>query len=128
LRGIALGLVVVGVVIYTSAVATYPHWPDRYQDQNPLYEVTFRLLREGHAPYSIGWALGLRGVTSLVPYFAVVAALVACVLVPARRYLWSGAVAVVLAAAIIAAYARFPRGGAKDEAAYRDYIAGAMPR
>jgi hypothetical protein len=131
LRGIALGLVVVGVIIYTTSVATYPHWPDRYKDQNPLYEVSFRLLREGHAPYSLGWALGLRGVAGLVPYFVVVAGLVGVVLVPRweRRYLVSAGIAVVVAVGIVAAYAAFPRGAAgKDEAAYRDYVAGSMPR
>jgi len=128
LRGVALGLVVVGVVIYTVSVATYPHWPDRYQNHNPLYEVSFRLLREGYAPYSLGWAVGLRGFASLVPYFAVVLALIGWVLVPARRYARSAAIAVAVAVAIIAAYAAFPRGGTRDEAAYRDYVAGAMPR
>jgi hypothetical protein len=128
LRGLALGLVVVGVIVYTVAVATYPHWPDRYQHGNPLYEVSFRLLREGHAPYSLGWAAGLRGVASLVPYFAVVAVLLGWALAPARRYVRSAAIAGVVGVAIVAAYAAFPRGGKKHEAAYREYVAGAMPR
>jgi hypothetical protein len=127
-RGVALGLVVVGVVIYTVAVATYPHWPDRYQWDNPLYEVSFRLLADGKAPYSIGWALGLRGVASLVPYFVVVAALLAWVLVPAKAYARSAVIAVVVGAAIVASYAAFPRGGRRHDAAYRDNVAGAMPK
>jgi hypothetical protein len=128
LRGVALGLVGVGVVVYATAAVTFPHWPDRWIDRNPLYEISFRLLAEGHAPYSLGWALGLRGVASLVPYFVVVAAVVGWVLVPARRYLASAAIAVAVAAGIVAAYAAFPRGGASHEVAYRDYVAGAMPR
>ena len=128
LRGVALGSVVVGIVIYTTAVATFPHWPDRWVDRNPLYEISFRLLADGHAPYSLGWALGLRGLASLVPYFLVVAAIVGWVLVPARRYLASGAIALAVAIAIVAAYAAFPRGGPDHDKAYRDNVAGAMPR
>lgn len=132
LRGLALGAIVVGIVIYTTTALTYPHWPDRYEHENPLYQVTFRLLRDGRAPWNLGWLVGLRGLASLIPVFAIALAIVAWVLVPARRYLASAAVAAVAAIAILAAYAAFPRAtgarGVDDEHAYQERIAGAMPR
>jgi hypothetical protein len=132
LRGLALASVVVAIVIYTTTALEYPHWPDRFEHQNPLYQVTFRLLREGYAPWSLGWLVGLRGLASLVPVLLVAVAIVAWVLVPARRYLASGAIAAVVAIGVLAAYAAFPRAtgarAADDEAAYRARIAGAMPK
>jgi hypothetical protein len=131
LRGLALGTIVVAIVVYVTTANTYPHWPNRYNHQNPLYQVTFRLLADGVAPYNAGYALGLRGLASLVPVFLVALGIVAYVLVPARRYLASAGIAVAVAIAMLAAYAAFPRHSADprdDEIAYRARIAGAMPK
>jgi hypothetical protein len=73
LRIPAIATVLVGVIINVLAATTYPHWPIQFV--NPLYEVSLRLLREGHAPHSIGTLLGLRGAASLWPLYLVVLAL-----------------------------------------------------
>jgi hypothetical protein len=59
------GLVLASVVLNVSSGAVYPHYPEVFD--NPVFDVTFPLLREGYAPYSLGWALGLRGLPSLAP-------------------------------------------------------------
>jgi hypothetical protein len=129
-RAIAIGLVGVGVCVYAVSAAEYPHFPERFE--NPLYEVTFRLIGDGHAPWNAGWLIGLRGVASLVPPFAVLVALWIWAVLPARRYLASALAGTALAVAIVAAYGLFPRGDAADQAdddaAYRRSVAGAMPR
>jgi len=125
-RGIVVGLVAVGVVVYATSCALYPHFPDRFP--NPLYEVTFRLLREGHVPWNLGWILGLRGLASLIPYALVVGGLWLWAALPERRAWRSALLGAALAAAILGAYSAFPRGGPGEDAAYRRWVAGAMPR
>lgn len=126
-RAIVVGLAGVGVVVYALSNALYPHFPERFA--NPLYEVTFRLLRDGHAPWNAGWLVGLRGLASLLPYLAVIAGLWVWAALPRRR-LWPSALAgTALAAAIIAGYGALPRGDRSgDDAAYARSVAGAMPR
>jgi len=131
LRALAVAAIVVGVVIYGVGCALYPHWPDRYK--NPLYEVTFQLIADGRAPYSLGYALGLRGLASLLPYLAVLGGLVVWIAVPGRRRLASGMAGIAIAAAVIALYSRAPRTpgterwGSDAWRAYPCYVAGVMP-
>src|SRR5262249_20191625 len=77
-RAAAQALVLVGLVVMVAAGTTFPHWPTIFQ--NPLYEVSFWLLRHGYAPHSLGTWLGLRGLPSLLPLYLVVAALIVALL------------------------------------------------
>jgi hypothetical protein len=104
----AHGLIVASVIVYAVAATTYPHWPEYLR--NPLYELSFRALDEGYAPLSIGRALGLRGLWSLLPMYVIVAALTAWLLgVRDRRRLATTAAAFALAAGIVTSYQYFPR-------------------
>ena len=67
LRVPAVATVFVGIVINVVAATTYPHWPIQFV--NPLYEVSLRLLGEGHAPHSLGTLVGLRGPSSVLPLY-----------------------------------------------------------
>jgi hypothetical protein len=125
-RGAALGLVGVGVVVYALAAIEFPHFPERFP--NPIYEVTFRLITDGLAAPNLGNAIGLPPTASLLPYLAILVAVVAVAWVPARDRLVSAAIAIGVTIAIVAAYAAFPRGGADDDIAYRNHVAGAMKR
>lgn len=70
-----IGAVALSVMVNVVAATTYPHWP--IQLSNPLFEVSFRLLRDGRAPHSLGTAVGLRGLASLAPlYVAILAGVV----------------------------------------------------
>jgi hypothetical protein len=124
LRGVACSSIVVAVIVYSLSAIEYPHFPERFP--NPLYDITFRLIADGHAAPNLGGWLGLSGPASLVPYLLVLFALMIAVLMPARRHLGSAALAVVVAVLWIAAIGRLPRGDSQDDAAYRQWVAGAM--
>ncbi len=123
-RALAGALLVVGVVIHVVAATTYPHWPTSLR--HPLYEVSFRALREGLAPPSLGGALGLHGVWALLPAYVAAAALVVWALgvVPPRR-LATTAAACALAALVIVGYGRLPRSGAAGERPW-SYVKGSF--
>jgi len=125
LRGLFLATVFVSIFVYGLSCAEYPHFPEKFK--NPLYEVTLRLLRDGHAPYNAGWLVGLRGTASLLPYLLGLLAMAACLAVPERRKWRSAALGAVLAVAWIASYAAFPGGGPPADAAYERWVAGVMP-
>ncbi|HUJ62020.1 MAG TPA: hypothetical protein VLX92_26120 [Kofleriaceae bacterium] len=113
--GAAAGLVVPAVVIYCASAATFPYWPDSVG--NPLYDITFRLLRDGAVAPNLGAACGISGLLGLVPYVALVGGLVGWTIVRAS----SGrglALALALGAVILAAFALVPHGGAAAEHAY----------
>jgi hypothetical protein len=97
----ARALVLVGVVIYVVAASTYPHWPTAFP--NPLYQVSFRLLGAGMAPHSLGTLVGLRGLASLAPLYALVVVLVFTQLGRVREIV----LALLLAAAVVAGYRGF---------------------
>jgi hypothetical protein len=104
----ALALIWVGAIVFTAAAATYPHWPTPHF-ANPLYEVSFRLIREGMAPHSLGTWLGLTGRAALAPLFILVAALVAYLTSGGRGEQWRRvALAAAVAAALVASYSQFP--------------------
>jgi alpha-galactosidase len=81
LRVPALATILVSVVVHVLAGTTYPEWPAH--PVNPVYEIAIRLLREGHAPHSLGTAMGLSGLASLVPVYIAAAAVVAALLTSA---------------------------------------------
>jgi hypothetical protein len=63
------GTVVVSVFMSGISAIVYPHYPP--QLDNPVFDLALPLLRAGFVPYSLGWALGLRGLASLAPLGAV---------------------------------------------------------
>jgi hypothetical protein len=72
-RPIAFGLVAgpafVGIAIFALTVATYPHWPEKFQ--HPVFDLVGDLLGSGHVAYNLGQSwLGLTGLRSLAPYLA----------------------------------------------------------
>jgi len=104
LRVPALALLFIGVGIHVLAATTYPHWPAELQ--NPLFEVSLRLLGTGHAPPSLGTWLGLRGLASLAPLYLGALALVVALMARRREQLLEVALAVVLAAFAVSRYDR----------------------
>lgn len=65
----------VGASVFSCAIAGahFPHYP--LQFDNPIFQASLPLLREGFVPYSLGTAIGLRGLASLLPWvFLVVGA------------------------------------------------------
>jgi hypothetical protein len=147
-RGIAWGLILVSIAVYATSAAQFPHFPEKLD--NPLFELTWRLYRDGHAPYSLGWAAGLRGLSAQVPYLLVLVAAVALVLqqrrgrsaplpvavahegggarkAPASRRWPSALLAIAVAAAVLGLYSTFPGGGAPAEEAY-EFVISTFPR
>jgi hypothetical protein len=118
LRVPAMSLVLMGAFIFVLAATTYPHWPTGLE--NPLFETSVRLLREGHAPHSLGTFFGLRGLASLVPLYLGALSFAVYLLSPKRETLLEVALAVLLAAFAVSRYGRLaatPR--AYDEAMWR---------
>jgi len=110
-RALSHSLVLIGVVVFVLAAATFPHWPWP-NFTNPLYEVSIRLVGEGMAPHSLGTLIGLNGLAAYLPLFLGVAALTGWLLAQRdrQRWLWVGAAA-LMAAAVIALYSTFPHEG-----------------
>lgn len=123
-RGAVVGLIGVGVVVYASAAVTFPHWPEKFA--NPLYELVFRLLAEGHLPASFGSILGLGGTASVVPFFLLVGGLLGWAALPSRSHWRSAAVGAALCVLIVSLYGLAPGGGARAEQAY-DWVVSVMP-
>jgi hypothetical protein len=123
--GAAAGLIVAAVAIYALSAATLPYWPDMLPD--PLYEVTFRLLRDGAVAPNLATACGISGLAGIVPFLALVAGVTGFAI--ARVATWRGlVVAVVVAVAIIAAFALVPHGGPAAERAYVQTLYPAVAR
>jgi hypothetical protein len=112
----AVALAAVSIVIYSLSSALFPHFPETFH--NPVHELVLRLLAAGYAPWNAGWLVGLRGLASLIPYLAAIAALLGLVAVPRRARWRSGVAGLALAACILALYGAVPGGGA---AAARSY-------
>lgn len=116
-RFLALGSVVVSVIIYVTAVTTYPHWPERLL--NPLYELGFRLLRSDRSVHSLGHSLGLKGVGAAAPLYALVALILAWSFSHRSQGGWKTAAgAFAIGSIVIAAYSLFPGSGPYAEQAW----------
>jgi hypothetical protein len=103
----AQALVVTGGVIHLVAVTTYPHWPEALQ--NPLHELSFRLLSGGYAVHSLGTVVGLRGLAAAAPLFLLSLALLFWLLANGQRRSWrTTIVACALAGMIVAGERAFP--------------------
>jgi hypothetical protein len=130
-RAAAIALIVVGIAVYALSCAEFPHFPD-HNFHNPLYDVTFQLIADGEAPYNLGYAVGLRGFASLVPYLLVLGAVVGWMAIPTSERALSGALGVALGIAIVFAYSMAPSGpsASADGERFRKYtcyVAGVMP-
>jgi hypothetical protein len=111
LVGIAAGTMLVGIAVYSLSSATFPYWPESMR--NPLYELTLRLVGDGLVAPSLGTALGLSGIVSLLPYFALVAGVFG--LSVTRVATWRGCVvAGAVSISIIVAYRAFPLASDTD--------------
>jgi hypothetical protein len=117
--GAASGAIIAGVVVYSVTSATLPYWPDAIK--NPLYDVTFRLLRDGASAPNVGGALGLPGLAGIAPFLVGIAALVGWAITRAssRRGL---AVGVLVGVALIAAFALAPHNPAVTDRAYANTL------
>jgi hypothetical protein len=122
---LACGAIVSAVAIYTLSAATLPYWPDSLKD--PLYEVTFRLLRDGAASPSLGSACGVPGLAGIVPVLAGAAALTLWSIARAagRR---AALYAVVVAILILGAFSLVPHGGREANRAYTQTLYPAVAR
>jgi len=123
-RAVVVGLIGVGVVVYSLSNAVFPHFPEKFA--NPLYGLVFRLLGDGHTAYNAGWLVGARGLSSLIPYFFLVVGLGVWTACPSREHRRSAVVGGGITLAIIAAYSLFPQGGAVAEGAYQ-WVVSVMP-
>jgi hypothetical protein len=122
---LAQASVVVAAVVFVVAASTYPHWPDPLA--NPLYEISFRLLREGYAVHSLGTLLGLQGLLATLPLYLFAGAVLLGMLGGHQR--WGATLAAcALAAVVVVAYRRFPGSGAYAERAYQYVVATWEPR
>ena len=117
------GLVIPSVLLNVVSGAVYPHYPEVFD--NPVFDLTFPLLGDGYAPYSLGSALGLHGLASLVPLAAVVLGALALGVggddPRPSRWVAHVATALVVAAAFLAplsAYGRRPHAGEDAMAAF----------
>lgn len=109
---IAVALIFVGIAIYTLATATFPYWPEVFE--NPFHELTLRLLGDGLVAPNAGTWVGLPALVSLVPLALIIGALLG----PALRALGGWrlfAFAAPLAFAILMAYRWFPATKKPDE-------------
>jgi hypothetical protein len=74
---LAVGLLIPSVVLNLISGALYPHYPEAYD--NPVFDLAFPLIGEGHAPYGLGWLLHLPGRWALAPLAIVALAAVSLV-------------------------------------------------
>jgi hypothetical protein len=116
LAGAAIG---VGVVVYAVSAATLPSWPAIYRD--PLYEVSFRVLVNGLAAPTLGSGLGLSRIVAIAPWLVLVVYTTAWAILRAygARAL---AIAVVVALAIVGAFALVPHGGADQDRGFAQTV------
>ena len=121
--GFAAGLAAVGVVVYVVSAVTFPYWPDNLV--HPLYDIAFRLLRDGDVAPNAGRALGLPWLASVLPVIALALGVLGAAV---RRVagLRGLLIAAGTAIAILAGYGRIPHGGPRADAAYRSVQAAVL--
>ncbi len=118
-RVLAQAVVLVSVAIFLAAATTFPHWPDGLR--NPVFELSFRLVREGYATHSVGTALGLRGFLALAPLYLVALGVVLWLISRGTRLApLAVPLACALAVGVFYVYQReFPATGPYAEHAWR---------
>ena len=120
-RLLAQAPVVSSCVVFVTAATTYPHWPE--QLANPLYELVFRLLRNGYAVHSLGTLVGLRGIYALLPLYVLAAGLVFWLMASGTRLRHGNTTvaAFALGAVLIMGHRLFPLTGPYADRAY-DFV------
>jgi hypothetical protein len=101
-------------VVNAATAVLYPQTPT--QLRNPTFQLLLPLPFDGYVPYSLAWALGLRGAASVLPVaLAIVAAAVMVLSPPLRRRVRvplgrvvAAPVAILIAAAFLVPFARWP--------------------
>ena len=116
---LALGaLVVVSVFLNGLSAATYPHYPEAFD--NPVFDLTLPLWRDGYVPPGLGHALGLPGVWALLPVAALWTVALGVALAAGgggwRRTLARAGVAALLGLLLLGALARYGRAPSVAEA------------
>jgi hypothetical protein len=111
LRALAHASILVGVIVFVVAATTFPHWNPAVK--NPLWQVSFRILGEGLAPHSLGTAIGLTGVWSLLPIYLVAGSIAVWLLAgggaPGSRARWvTTAAAAAIAIGVVVAMRWLP--------------------
>lgn len=78
------GLVLIGILMNAPAAVIYPQYPT--QLRNPIFQLVLPLPGEGYLPYSLGYALGMRGALSLAPSVVPILGAVGIVLAAQLRH------------------------------------------
>lgn len=122
LFGIAAGMILVGIAIYSISSATFIPWPDEmnYQGKlelvrNPFYEISLRLLADGRAaPNVLTAVIGDNGLIGVIPYLALVFGLAGYAL--HRVAGWKpAALGAGVAVVLLVLYSQFPSTVHADE-------------
>jgi hypothetical protein len=118
------GLVIAGVVLCGLSGAVFPHYP--LQFDNPVFDLTVRLVREGVSVPGLGRALGLSGAATLLPFAAAAVAATALALRGARAPVRTAAGALALALAVLAVLGALKRGPDREEDRTVEFVRGVM--
>lgn len=110
------GLTVVSVFLNGLSAATYPHYPEVFD--NPVFDLTLPLWRDGFVPGGIGHALGLSGAWALAPVATLWlgAMVVALSAGPRGRTLARAGGAALLGTLLLLALSRYGRAPSASEA------------
>jgi hypothetical protein len=126
LRAGLVGLVLFSVVVCGLSGAIFPHFP--LQFDNPIFDLVLPLLRAGYVPHSLGTALGLPGLASLLPLAALVVVGVVAVAAPRglsrRDRMMTAGIALGLAALLLGALGSVGRRPSRQEDRTRDLVIG----
>jgi hypothetical protein len=124
LLGASCGTIVSAIVIYCLSSITFPYWPDSLK--NPLYEVTFRLLRDGAVARNAANAIGIDGLLSVAPLLLAIAGLVGWAV--QRVVGWRGLAAACVVGTIIIVAFTFAPASPNAERAYVNTVYPAVTR
>ena len=112
------GLVLVSVFLNGLSAATYPHYPEVFD--NPVFDLALPLWRDGYVPSGLGHALGLPGALALAPVAALWIAALAVALTAggggARRTIARAGGSALLGLALLVALSRYGRAPSAAEA------------
>lgn len=99
LRALVGGLIVASVFMNGISAAVYPHYPEQFD--NPVFDLTLPLLRDGYVPYGMGRLLGLPRSWSLLPV-AMTWAVAAGLAITGHATTWRRAILRLSAACVVA--------------------------
>lgn len=112
------GLVLVSVFLNGLSAATYPHYPEVFD--NPVFDLALPLWRDGYVPSGLGHALGLPGALALAPvallWIAALGVALSAGAGSVRRVLVRVGGSALLGLVLLVALSRYGRGPAPAEA------------